>query len=91
MCVLPRRLRWSSTRGDEALRWTAFVVLLLLLSATAATASSAVTQRAQAVGQTLGDVEADFNNDGIADLAVGVPGENDYAGAVNVLYGSAGA
>jgi hypothetical protein len=31
---------------------------------------------------------ADFDNDGFADLAVGVPGENDFAGAVNVLYGS---
>lgn len=39
-------------------------------------------------------VPADFNGDGLADLAVGVPGENidgnSDAGAVNVLYGSAG-
>src|SRR6266545_984347 len=38
-------------------------------------------------------VEADFDNDGFADLAVGVPREGvggaDLAGAVNVLYGSA--
>jgi FG-GAP repeat len=38
-------------------------------------------------------VQADFNNDGAADLAVGVPGEDvgsiSDAGAVNVLYGSA--
>jgi hypothetical protein len=33
-------------------------------------------------------VAADFNHDGFADLAVGVPGENDIAGAVNVLYGA---
>jgi hypothetical protein len=36
----------------------------------------------------------DFNNDGFSDLAIGVPGEGvksaDRAGAVNVLYGSAG-
>jgi hypothetical protein len=36
----------------------------------------------------------DFNNDGFADLAVGVPGEAigaiEGAGAVNVLYGAAG-
>jgi hypothetical protein len=36
---------------------------------------------------------ADFNNDGFADLAVGVPFEGvgavAHAGAVNVLYGSA--
>jgi hypothetical protein len=31
---------------------------------------------------------ADFDNDGSADLAIGVPGENTSAGAVNVLYGS---
>jgi hypothetical protein len=30
----------------------------------------------------------DFDNDGFDDLAVGVPGENSNAGAVNVLYGS---
>jgi FG-GAP repeat len=29
----------------------------------------------------------DFNGDGAADLAVGVYGEDDFAGAVNVLYG----
>jgi hypothetical protein len=35
----------------------------------------------------------DFNNDGFADLAIGVPGDNTAgvrAGAVNVLYGAAG-
>ena len=32
----------------------------------------------------------DFNGDGFADLAVGVPGEDDHRGAVNVLYGSSG-
>jgi FG-GAP repeat len=39
-------------------------------------------------------LRADFNNDGAADLAVGVPfefvGPIQDAGAVNVLYGSAG-
>jgi hypothetical protein len=39
-------------------------------------------------------VQADFNNDGAADLAIGVPfefvGAIQDAGAVNVLYGSAG-
>lgn len=33
---------------------------------------------------------ADFDNDGSADLAVGVPVENENAGAVNVLYGTGG-
>ena len=31
----------------------------------------------------------DFNGDGYDDLAVGVPGDNDDEGAVNVIYGSA--
>jgi|GEM_PF-1210829 len=31
-----------------------------------------------------------FNNDGFADLAIGVPGEDDDAGAVAVIYGSSG-
>jgi len=29
----------------------------------------------------------DFNGDGIADLAIGIPGENDQAGNVQILYG----
>jgi len=41
-----------------------------------------------------GSVFSDFNNDGFADLAIGVRFENvgtvSDAGAVNVLYGSAG-
>jgi hypothetical protein len=40
-----------------------------------------------------GGLQADFDNDGFADLAVGVPGESvgsaTGAGAVNVLYGAA--
>jgi hypothetical protein len=32
----------------------------------------------------------DFDNDGQDDLAVGAPGENDFAGAAQVLYGSPG-
>ena len=32
----------------------------------------------------------DFNGDGRDDLAVGVPGENNGAGGVNIVYGSAG-
>ena len=43
---------------------------------------------------TNGSVFTDFNNDGFADLAIGVAGEDvgaaTQAGAVNVLYGSAG-
>jgi FG-GAP repeat protein len=52
------------------------------------------TLTAPAVAQATGGLQADFDNDGFADLAVGVPLEDvqgrDGAGAVNVLYGSAG-
>lgn len=57
----------------------------------AATVSPAV---AQPTAASPSDVAADFNNDGVADLAIGVPGEtvgapqNEIAGAVNVLYGA---
>jgi hypothetical protein len=67
------------------MRRTALVVVLLLLVAAAATASPAL---AQPTASAPSDVAADFNHDGFADLAVGVPGENDVAGAVNVLYGA---
>jgi hypothetical protein len=43
---------------------------------------------AQPTAANPSDVAADFNGDGVADLAVGVPGENDIAGAVNILYGA---
>src|SRR5262245_50109309 len=43
--------------------------------------------------RALLSVSADFNHDGFADLAVGVPSENVgsvvNAGAVNIVYGSA--
>ena len=70
------------------------VVLVRLLAVTVWPAAglaegSATTKAAAAEG-----LQADFNNDGFADLAVGVVGENlgavGNAGAVNVLYGSAG-
>jgi FG-GAP repeat len=66
------------------------------------TGSQQFTQDSPGVGSTaededsFGDVLAagDFNHDGFADLAVGVPFEDvatiTLAGAVNVLYGSAG-
>jgi FG-GAP repeat len=52
-------------------------------------------QRAMAVqAAPARSLQADFNNDGAADLAIGVPfefvGAIQDAGAVNVLYGSAG-
>ena len=54
----------------------------------------ASTRTADASAESLqADLNADFNNDGYADLAVGAAGESIgsivNAGAVNVLYGSA--
>jgi hypothetical protein len=74
-------------------RIAAVLVLLLAVTvwpaATGLAEGSATTKAAAAEG-----LRADFNNDGFADLAVGVVGENlgaiGNAGAVNVLYGSAG-
>src|SRR5215213_10166332 len=66
------------------MRRTALVTGLLLLLVTV-TVSPGV---AQPTAATPSDVAADFDNDGFDDLAVGVPGENDIAGAVNVLYGA---
>jgi len=70
------------------MRQTALAVLVVLLVATAAMLSPAVTRPAAA--DLPSDVAADFNHDGVADLAVGVLGENGAAGAVNVLYGAGG-
>jgi hypothetical protein len=71
------------------MRRTALVVGLFLL---------AVASVSPALGQPTAanpsDVAADFNGDGVADLAIGVPGEavggpeNEIAGVVNVLYGA---
>jgi hypothetical protein len=67
----------------RAIRW---VCALMLLAALAPVTRVPVAQAAVAVG-------ADFDGDGFADLAVGVPGEsvagNAEAGVVQVLYGSA--
>jgi hypothetical protein len=73
------------------MRRTALVVVLFVLTAMVGTAGPAVAQSASSsTALSSSDVGADFNNDGVTDLAVGVPGENDSAGAVNVLYGSGG-
>jgi hypothetical protein len=76
------------------MRRVAMVIVLLLAGsvwpvAHAVAGGSTVTQ---ATGP--GALQADFDNDGADDLAVGVPGEDvgssDNGGAVNVLYGSGG-
>jgi hypothetical protein len=79
-----------TAEGMVTMRRTALVVGVFLLVA-AATVRPAV---AQPTAANPSDVAADFNNDGVADLAIGVPGEtvggpeNEIAGAVNVLYGA---
>jgi hypothetical protein len=71
-------------------RFSVFVLGLTAVVWPAASSAAATGARAQAVG----GLEADFNNDGFADLAVGASGESigniETAGAVNMLYGSAG-
>ena len=69
------------------------VVLLLVLAAGVwSLAAGAAGGVAATQAAATGNLQADFNNDGFADLAVGAPGEdagtNGDAGAVNVLYGT---
>ena len=70
------------------------MVLVLALAAVVWPAASAGVLAGTAASAAAGSLEADFNNDGFADLAVGVPfeaiGATRGAGAVNVLYGGAG-
>jgi hypothetical protein len=66
------------------------LVALVALAAVAWPAAAAAADPARTGQRAAGD----FNGDGFADLAVGAPGEDvgaaGDAGAVNVLYGSAG-
>jgi hypothetical protein len=66
----------------------------ILVLALASSIWPAAVGSAPATAQAVGSLQADFDNDGFTDLAVGVAGEDIGglvdAGAVNVLYGSAG-
>jgi hypothetical protein len=69
------------------------VVLVLVLAATGWPAASGRVQSPAATrSAAAGSLEADFNNDGFADLAVGAPFESIggivAGGAVSVLYGT---
>ena len=73
-------------------------LLMALVLAGAAVGWPAMTALAGshvAAAQAVGSLQADFDNDGFVDLAVGAPFEDigsvGGAGAVNVLYGAAGA
>jgi len=74
------------------MRRTVNFLALLLLVALAGPARPALAQPAgsAAAAAAAASAGADFDNDGVTDLAVGVPGENDFAGAITVLYGSGG-
>ena len=78
---------------QQLLRIAVVVVLLLAVGCWPATQALAMGAAA-AQAAPVGTLQADFNNDGADDLAVGVPGENVGsivdAGSVNVLYGSPG-
>ena len=69
------------------------VVIALIVAGSIWPATSAVASGSAAAQAPAGRLQADFDNDGADDLAVGAPGEDvgsvDLAGAVNVLYGSA--
>jgi hypothetical protein len=70
------------------------MVLVLVLAATVWPATNALARTAVATNAAAAQsLQADFNSDGFADLAVGVPAEDAgtivNAGAVNVLYGTA--
>jgi hypothetical protein len=72
------------------------MVLVVLVAAVGVVpAAAGVANGAAAVQAAPAQLQADFNNDGADDLAVGVPGEDIggppfFSGAVNVLYGTAG-
>jgi FG-GAP repeat protein len=72
------------------MRRTLLALLVSLVLVTAAGVGPALGQGASTAALDGSDVGADFNHDGFVDLAVGVPGENGFAGAVNILYGHAG-
>jgi hypothetical protein len=72
------------------------VLVVLVLAAGVWPAAAEVAHGSTAAQATPAQrLQADFNDDGAEDLAVGVPGEDTggppfNSGAVNVLYGSAG-
>ena len=75
------------------MRRVATVVVLILAANTWPAVPALAHGATPASATSAGSLQADFNNDGADDLAVGVPGESvgalQDAGVVNVLYGSA--
>jgi hypothetical protein len=68
------------------------VVMVVVLAVAGSVWPAAAAVAGAAAAPAAGALQADFNNDGADDLAVGVPGEDvggaTDAGAVNVLYGA---
>ncbi len=62
----------------------------LLIAALLCALVASVGWLGMGVAQANPRIRADFNGDGIGDLAVGVVGENNSAGGVLILYGTAG-
>lgn len=60
------------------------------LAALATAAAAALLVAAPADAAPTATVTADYNGDGYGDVAAGAPGEDNFRGAVNVVYGSAG-
>jgi hypothetical protein len=84
-------------RSGEAVamrRLAMIAVVGLMVAAWPSVGSAGPAALAVPAVAAAGSLEADFNNDGFADLAVGADAEtiggNFAAGAVNVLYGGAG-
>ena len=73
-----------------AMRRSALLVLLVLLAAWPVVSPALAQSAPSAAALSGSNAGGDFDNDGFADLAVGVPGENNSAGAINVLYGTGG-
>jgi hypothetical protein len=74
------------------MRRAAMVIVLVLAGSLWPIAHAVAGASAVTAAQAAGALQADFNNDGADDLAIGVPFEDvgtaAFAGAVNVLYGS---
>jgi hypothetical protein len=88
---LVERVVLASARQEVVEMRRITLVLVLILAAGIWPSGQRATAVPAAPARSL---QADFNNDGAADLAIGVPfefvGAVQDAGAVNVVYGSAG-
>jgi hypothetical protein len=85
-------VRWRSAPQEVAELRRIAVAVVLMLAAVAWPAVPGLTQGVQTASSVTADsVRAEFDNDGFADLAVGVSSEDvgaiGDAGALNVLYG----